>query len=338
MSGVVTGSMPVLVAVDRATDDARVVPAQRGLGPGAALRRRRPRRGRAAALDAPRARPQPRPRARPHRSARPARAAAPRPARRRRAAPPHAPRDAARAPRARPPTCRRASPPSSSATTSSRSTSPWSPRRRRWRRRPAYPARRSSTVIARNGVEVGVKLSGTGERVVHRPGRRARIRRGSSRGYAPADMQRDLGDSAIVEVVRARRAGRRGVARVRAVGRPRPRGGAGDPGPPAPHRGRRPSRASAGGRSPAILGVDARAVVRERIVPPIHTGIAASRARSRPDRRRRHASADRGVRRRRGGARGGAGGRGLARVATPTASTPSCATGCCAARSRSARS
>jgi hypothetical protein len=35
---------------------------------------------------------------------------------------------------------------------------------------------------------------------------------------------------------------------------------------------------AAGERSPAILGVDARAVVREGIVPPIHTGIAHRRA------------------------------------------------------------
>jgi hypothetical protein len=129
------------------------------------------------------------------------------------------------------------------------------------------------TVVARNGVEVGVKLSGTGERWFTGP---AALPDPANLfpGYAPADMQRDLGDSAIVEVyglgalavggsplaatsvgLDAAQAGAI-TERLRAIGA-------------APH----PDLRLVDG-SPAILGVDARAVVREREPPPIHTGIA----------------------------------------------------------------
>ncbi len=70
------------------------------------------------------------------------------------------------------------------ATTSSSSTSRWW--RRRWPRRRAagVPGSALVTVVARNGVEVGVKLSGTGERVVHGPG--GAPRPGAARAAATA--------------------------------------------------------------------------------------------------------------------------------------------------------
>jgi Protein of unknown function (DUF1116) len=133
------------------------------------------------------------------------------------------------------------------------------------------------TVIARNGVEVGVKLSGTGERWFTGPAAApdpARL----DPGYGPADMQRDLGDSAIVEVYGL------GALAVEASPESAPSVGL-DPAeaPAIQGRLRRIAAAahpamgwlSASGQAvPAILGVDAAAVVRERIVPPIHTGIA----------------------------------------------------------------
>ncbi len=134
------------------------------------------------------------------------------------------------------------------------------------------------TVVARNGVEVGVKLSGTGGRwftgLAASPDPHALYD-----GYAPADMNPDLGDSAIIEVyglgalaigaspVSAKTVGidpqtidaRMSSFRKIAAGE--------HPALWIPLPSDLPAR-------PAILGVDARAVVRERIVPPIHTGIA----------------------------------------------------------------
>lgn len=128
------------------------------------------------------------------------------------------------------------------------------------------------TVIARNGVEVGVKLSGTGDRWFTGPAALpdpARL----EPGFGPEDMQRDLGDSAIVEVYGL------GALAVEASPESAPSVGL-DPAdaPAIQARLRRiaaaehPTLGWAAG--PAILGVDATAVVRERIVPPIHTGIA----------------------------------------------------------------
>jgi len=133
------------------------------------------------------------------------------------------------------------------------------------------------TVIARNGVEVGIKLSGTGDRWFTGPAavpHPARL----EPGCGPADMQRDLGDSAIVEAY--------GLGALAVEASPES----------APSVGLDPAEASAiqdrvrriaaaahpamgwvgasGQAVPAILGVDARAVVRERIAPPVHTGIA----------------------------------------------------------------
>jgi hypothetical protein len=135
------------------------------------------------------------------------------------------------------------------------------------------------TVIARNGVEVGIKTSGTGERWFVGP---AALPDPFAlyAGYEAADMNPDLGDSAIVEAyglgalaiaaspVSAPTVGldpafaEAITARLRAI--------AGGEHP-------RLALATASGEPPAILGVDARAVVREGILPPIHTGIAHRR-------------------------------------------------------------
>ena len=133
------------------------------------------------------------------------------------------------------------------------------------------------TVVARNGVEVGVKLSGTGDRWFTGPAAApdpARL----TPGFGPGDMQRDLGDSAIVEVYGL------GALAVEASPESAPSVGLSPADAPAiMARLRRIGAAEhpelgwldAGGeRVPAILGVDARAVVRDGVVPPIHTGIA----------------------------------------------------------------
>lgn len=133
------------------------------------------------------------------------------------------------------------------------------------------------TVVARNGVEVGVKLSGTGDQWFV----------GTAAlpdpfnlydGYGPLDMNPDLGDSAIVEVY--------GLGALAVAGSP----------VSAPSVGLdvdeiddidarlRPIAAGVhpdltfirrdGSVAKAMLGVDGRAVVATGQVPPIHTGIA----------------------------------------------------------------
>lgn len=133
------------------------------------------------------------------------------------------------------------------------------------------------TAIARNGVEVGVRVSGLGSRWFTGP---AALPDPAAlyEGYAAEEMNPDLGDSAIVEAF--------GLGALAIAASPRS----------APTVGLDPAdadaitarlRAIGGGEHPrlswrdedgvqehAILGVDARAVVRERILPPVHTGIA----------------------------------------------------------------
>jgi hypothetical protein len=129
------------------------------------------------------------------------------------------------------------------------------------------------TAIARNGVEVGIRVSGTGSRWFAGPAALPEPAR-LFPGFTPADMNPDLGDSAIVE---AYGLGALAVANSRAA---------------AVSVGIDPDeieaiderlRAIAAGESadlrfqdgrPAILGVDAAAVARTRIAPPVHTGIA----------------------------------------------------------------
>ena len=132
------------------------------------------------------------------------------------------------------------------------------------------------TLIARNGVEVGIKCSGTGDRWFTGPAALPDPARLFD-GHAPADMNPDLGDSAIVEAfglggpsvaasplaaasvgLDPARAGER-TTRLRAIA-----------------AGEHPALRLADG-SPAPLGVDARAVVRTGLRPPVHTGIAHRR-------------------------------------------------------------
>ena len=131
------------------------------------------------------------------------------------------------------------------------------------------------TAIARNGVEVGIRVSGHRRPVVRRPGRAARpgeaVRRLHAGRHEPGPRRlRDRRD------LRARRAGHR-----RFADRRRRRSGstpADDRWPSTPSCGRsRPaSRRTSASRTaaPAILGIDARKVAATRISPPVHTGIA----------------------------------------------------------------
>lgn len=133
------------------------------------------------------------------------------------------------------------------------------------------------TVVARNGVEVGVKLSGTGDAWFTGP---AALPDPAALypGHARDDMNPDLGDSAIIEAyglgalaigaspLSAPSVGLDPATIDERMALLRRIAAAEHPVLELPDRG--------GGRAPAILGIDARAVVREGVVPPIHTGIA----------------------------------------------------------------
>jgi hypothetical protein len=128
------------------------------------------------------------------------------------------------------------------------------------------------TVVARNGVEVGVQLSGTGERWFTGPAA-APDPAALYPGHTRAEMQNDLGDSAIIEVY--------GLGALAIGASPLSAPSVGLDPASIPARMAALRRIAAGEHpllalpdGPAILGVDARAVVREGIVPPIHTGIA----------------------------------------------------------------
>jgi hypothetical protein len=138
------------------------------------------------------------------------------------------------------------------------------------------PASPLLTAIARNGVEVGIRVSGTGGRWFVGP---AALPDPANLfdGCAPEDMNPDLGDSAIVEAY--------GLGALAVANSPSAAASVGiDPAEieaiDARLRtiaaGQSPELRFAGGR-PAILGVDAAAVVRTRIAPPVHTGIAHRR-------------------------------------------------------------
>jgi hypothetical protein len=132
------------------------------------------------------------------------------------------------------------------------------------------------TAIARNGVEVGIRASGTGDRWFVGPAALPHPAKLFD-GYAPADMNPDLGDSAIVETY--------GLGALAVAASPLA----------APSVGLDPAdidtidaelRAIAAGSSPdirfpdgraAILGIDARKVAATRLSPPVHTGIAHRR-------------------------------------------------------------
>src|SRR4051794_9144718 len=132
------------------------------------------------------------------------------------------------------------------------------------------------TAIARNGVEVGIRVSGTGDRWFVGPAALPDPAKLFA-GYTPADMNPDLGDSAIVETyglgalavaaspTAAESVGIEAIeievieAQVRAIA-----------------AGESPDIAYPDGRK-AILGIDARKVAATRYSPPVHTGIAHKR-------------------------------------------------------------
>lgn len=129
------------------------------------------------------------------------------------------------------------------------------------------------TAIARNGVEVGIRVSGLGDRWFVGPAALPAPAK-LFPGYTPADMNPDLGDSAIVETY--------GLGALAVAASPIS----------APSVGLdvltidaidAELRAIAAGESPdirfpdgraAILGIDARKVAATRLSPPVHTGIA----------------------------------------------------------------
>ncbi|MDA0179177.1 DUF1116 domain-containing protein [Solirubrobacter phytolaccae] len=129
------------------------------------------------------------------------------------------------------------------------------------------------TAIARNGVEVGIRVSGLGDQWFVGPAALPAPAK-LFPGYTPADMNPDLGDSAIVETY--------GLGALAVAASPIS----------APSVGLdvhaidaidTELRAIAAGESPdirfpdgraAILGIDARKVAATRLSPPVHTGIA----------------------------------------------------------------
>jgi hypothetical protein len=129
------------------------------------------------------------------------------------------------------------------------------------------------TAIARNGVEVGIRVSGTGSRWFVGP---AALPEPANLfdGYTREDMNPDLGDSAIVETY--------GLGALAVAASPLSAPSVGiDPEQSDDIDARVRTIAAAesttimfpSGR-PAILGIDARKVAATRIAPPVHTGIA----------------------------------------------------------------
>jgi hypothetical protein len=129
------------------------------------------------------------------------------------------------------------------------------------------------TAIARNGVEVGIRVSGTGDRWFVGPAALPDPAKLFD-GYTRADMNPDLGDSAIVETY--------GLGALAVAASPVAAASVGlDPATIDAIDAK--LRAIAAGESPdifypdgraAMLGVDARKVAATRIAPPVHTGIA----------------------------------------------------------------
>jgi hypothetical protein len=126
------------------------------------------------------------------------------------------------------------------------------------------------TAIARNGVEVGIRVSGTGDRWFVGPAALPAPAKLFD-GYTAADMNPDLGDSAIVETY--------GLGALAVAASPLAALSVGL----EPVEDDAELRAIAAGESPdirfpdgraAILGLDARKVAATRISPPVHTGIA----------------------------------------------------------------
>jgi hypothetical protein len=129
------------------------------------------------------------------------------------------------------------------------------------------------TAIARNGVEVGIRVSGTGDRWFVGPAALPAPAKLFD-GYRPADMNPDLGDSAIVETY--------GLGALAVAASPVAAASVGldptqidaiDAALRAIAAGESPDIRYPDGRA-AMLGVDARKVAATRISPPVHTGIA----------------------------------------------------------------
>ena len=129
------------------------------------------------------------------------------------------------------------------------------------------------TAIARNGVEVGIRVSGTGDQWFVGPAALPDPAKLFD-GYTPADMNPDLGDSAIVETY--------GLGALAVAASPVAAASVGID-PATIDAIDTKLRAIAAGESPdirypdgraAMLGVDARKVAATRIAPPVHTGIA----------------------------------------------------------------
>ena len=158
-------------------------------------------------------------------------------------------------------------------------------------RRRARTCRGSSlvTAMARNGVNFGIRLAGTGDAWFEAPANP--VDGLYFPGYSIADAAADLGDSAITETagrrrlrdgrragdrqVRRRHVGRRACTTACACGRSRS----------APTRRSRCRRSTS---RAAAAGIDARKVVDRGMLPVINSGIAHREAGRRADRRRRH--------------------------------------------------
>jgi hypothetical protein len=132
------------------------------------------------------------------------------------------------------------------------------------------------TAIARNGVEVGIRVSGTGDRWFTGPAALPHPAKLFA-GYTAADMNPDLGDSAIVETY--------GLGALAVAASPAAAASVGIDAVDVEGIETQ-VRAIAAGESPdirypdgraAILGIDARKVAATRYSPPVHTGIAHRR-------------------------------------------------------------
>src|SRR6478609_11283821 len=132
------------------------------------------------------------------------------------------------------------------------------------------------TAIARNGVEVGIRVSGLGDEWFVGPAALPDPAKLFD-GYTRADMNPDLGDSAIVETY--------GLGALAVAASPTAARSVGLD-PATIDEIDTELRAIAAGESPdirfpdgraAILGIDARKVAATRISPPVHTGIAHKR-------------------------------------------------------------
>ena len=159
------------------------------------------------------------------------------------------------------------------------------------------------TAIARNGVEVGIRVSGTGDQWFVGPAALPDPAKLFD-GYTPADMNPDLGDSAIVETYGLGALAVAASPLAAPLGRDRPGRRS--------RRSRAELRTIAAGESPdirypdgraAILGIDARKVAAHADLAARAHRHRAPDAGRRPDRRRRHAPAAAGLRPGRRGAR-----------------------------------